>query len=466
MSGMRVRRNDLEKNTIKELWKLGAPTILEQALQTAVVYVDTAMVGHISATASAAVGLTTTINWLLNGIFFSVSVGMLSFISRYTGSGEKEKAHRISAQALWVLLGLAFIETIIALWISPVLPKWMGADKEIWHDASLYFFIVSCPLLLRGASIIFGNVLRANKDSKTPMYVNVGVNLLNILLNQLLIGSETVIHTGELIIRIPGMNFGVAGAAIATAISQSLGGIILFAATMKNPLTTLKGQRKKPDWANLKDCFSVALPLMGERLVMGSGYIMFSALVAGLGTLSTAAHAIALTIEEAFYVPGYGVQTAVSTFSGNAAGKGSEEELNAVVKAGLRIAVSIMSIMSVFLFIGATGIMGVFSTDTEVIELGASVLRIVAVSEPLFAVLIIYEGVFHGIGETKIPFFFAIFTMWGIRNFMSWFLIRWFDAGLKAVWVCMVMDNVCRCILLVLLYKTKKWKKKRKVNGK
>ena len=462
MSGTWIKRNDLEKDTVKELWKLGAPTILEQALQTAVVYVDTAMVGHISAAASAAVGLTTTINWLLNGVFFSISVGMLSFISRYMGSGEKEKAHRISAQAVWVLLGLAFIETIIALWISPVLPKWMGANKEIWHDASLYFFIVSCPLLFRGAIIIFGNVLRANKDSKTPMYVNIGVNLLNILLNQLLIGSETVIHTGGLNVRIPGMNLGIAGAAIATAVSQSIGGIVLFTATMKNPLTTLKGQRKKPDWENLKDCFSVALPLMGERLVMGSGYVVFSALVAGLGTLSTAAHAIALTIEEAFYVPGYGVQTAVSTLSGNAAGRGSEEELNAVVKAGLKIAVSIMSVMSVFLFTGAMGIMKIFSSDMKVVELGASVLKIVAVSEPLFAVLIIYEGVFHGIGETKVPFLFAIFTMWGIRNFMSWFLIRWFAAGLKTVWVCMVMDNVCRCILLVFLYKSKKWKKKMK----
>lgn len=68
-----------------ELWDLGAPTILEQALQTIVAYVDTAMVGQIGAIASAAVGLTTTVNWLLNGILFAVSMGMLSFIAQYTG---------------------------------------------------------------------------------------------------------------------------------------------------------------------------------------------------------------------------------------------------------------------------------------------------------------------------------------------------------------------------------------------
>lgn len=70
----------LKNSKMHELWDLGAPTILEQALQTIVAYVDTAMVGQIGAIASAAVGLTTTVNWLLNGILFAVSMGMLSFI--------------------------------------------------------------------------------------------------------------------------------------------------------------------------------------------------------------------------------------------------------------------------------------------------------------------------------------------------------------------------------------------------
>ena len=78
----------MKNSKMHELWNLGAPTILEQALQTIVAYVDTAMVGQISAIASAAVGLTTTVNWLLNGILFAVSVGMLSFIAQYTGEGD------------------------------------------------------------------------------------------------------------------------------------------------------------------------------------------------------------------------------------------------------------------------------------------------------------------------------------------------------------------------------------------
>ena len=155
------KEDNLKDTKMHELWSLGAPTILEQALQTVVAYVDTAMVGRISAIASAAVGLTTTVNWLLNGILFAVSVGMLSFIAQYTGEGNMEAAHRTSAQAIWVISGLGLIETVIALAISPVLPMWMGASREIWGDASAYFFIVNCPLILRGSLIVFGNVSKS-----------------------------------------------------------------------------------------------------------------------------------------------------------------------------------------------------------------------------------------------------------------------------------------------------------------
>ena len=126
----------LKNSKMHELWDLGAPTILEQALQTIVAYVDTAMVGQIGAIASAAVGLTSTVNWLLNGILFAVSMGMLSFIAQYTGQGDLEAAHHTSAQAIWIIFVFGVIETVIALAISPVLPMWMGASQEIWRDAS------------------------------------------------------------------------------------------------------------------------------------------------------------------------------------------------------------------------------------------------------------------------------------------------------------------------------------------
>lgn len=447
-----------QRNMLRQLWVLGAPTILEQILQTAVGYVDTAMVGALGAGASAAVGLTTTVNWLFNGIFFAVSLGLLSYIARFVGAGAESRARQYAAQGIWILLALGSAETLAALLISPRLPFWLGAEAEICPDASAYFFIVSIPMLLRGSIILYGNILRAFQDTRTPMRINIAVNLLNILLNQLLIGSGTTLQLGSIGISLPGAGLGVPGAAIATAVSQGVGGIVTFLCAMRNPYATLAGQALRPDASLLRDVFQVSLPLVGERLVVGGGYVAFTSIIASLGTISTAAHTIALQVEEAFYIPGYGIQTPVSTLSGNAAGRQDPSELRQVVKAGLTFAVTIMTIMAVFLLLFANGIMGIFTADPQVIRLGAAVLRIVAVSEPLFAIFIILEGVFHGIGETRFPFLTGLFCMWGIRIGFSCAAVSLLRLGLRAVWVCMVLDNIARCLLLTLWYRKGSWK--------
>lgn len=452
------KRNPLAM--LRELWILGAPTIVEQLLQTMVGYVDTAMVGRLGAKASAAVGLTASVNWLFYGIMFAPSLGLLSYIARYEGAGDWERARRASAQGIWLLLFVGIPESLAALAISPWLPGWLGAAQEIRRDASLYFFIISLAMFFRCSMIVFGNILRANKDTRTPMKVNIFVNLLNIVLNQLLIGGTAVITLGSVKLVLPGLGWGIAGAGIATALSTALGGILLFAAAMGNSKTTLKGQPPRPDGTILRNVVTVAMPLMGERLVIGGGYVMFTSIVASLGTVATAAHTIALQVEEAFYIPGYGMQTAVSTLSGNALGERNPEKLSQVVKAGLSFAVSIMALMAVGLFWKAPWIMALFTGDSRVIALGSTVLRIVAVSEPMFAAFIILEGTFHGIGETKLPFLIGLFTMWGIRIGLSWCLVHWLHVGLEIVWVCMIMDNISRCLLLSVWFRRGKWKEK------
>lgn len=120
------------------------------------------------------------------------------------------------------------------------------------------------------------------------------------------------------------------------------------------------------------------------------------------------------------------------------------------------MAVSIMTAMAIGLFCGAEVIIRFFTKDEQVIVLGVSLLRIVAISEPMYAALIIYEGIFHGIGDTKMPFIFAILTMWGIRIGLTWIYIGMFGRDLKMVWFFMIMDNISRCILLWGLYRRRK----------
>ena len=133
---------------------LAWPTMLEQLMQTAVQYIDTAMVGSLGTAATASVGATTTVGWLIGSTISAFGVGFLSFIARAYGAGDKEAASRAVAQAVLVVLITGTVFTILPLSLSGMVPVWMQVDEAIRPLASRYFFILYVPMLPRTASII------------------------------------------------------------------------------------------------------------------------------------------------------------------------------------------------------------------------------------------------------------------------------------------------------------------------
>lgn len=449
-----------DKEALSKIKELAIPSIIEQALATVVMYVDTAMVGAIGVNASAAVGITSTFNWLVHSPLWGFGVGFLAVISQAFGAKEEERAKGAAMHAIYASVGIGLFMMVFTLSIAPYLPIWLGAEEAIQKDASIYFGIIMAPMIFRTFSILFGSVLRAAGDTRTPMIVNVIVNVLNIILNFFLIGNTFVIKFNQISVSIPCAGLGVAGAAIATAISVTLGGIMMFIAYLKNEELSCLGNKLYYDSSLMKSVFKISLPVTMERITHLSGQVVFTSLVAKLGTISMAAHTIALTAEEAFYIPGYGMQAAASTLAGNAVGEQNEEKLMNHSKTIMLLAALAMTFMGAILFIGATRIMMLFTPDSQVVAAGAMALRIVAVSEPIFGVLVILEGVFNGVGDTKVPFIVSTSTMWGIRLLFTYVAIVYLHLGLNAVWICMVIENVTRCLIYVLRFSNIKWRKK------
>ena len=99
------------------------------------------------------------------------------------------------------------------------------------------------------------------------------------------------------------------------------------------------------------------------------------------------------------------------------------------------------------LFICATPLASIFSPDSDVIELAADMLRIVAVSEPLFGLSIVLSGVMRGVGNTRLPFLVVLSGMWGVRVILTPVLLFYAHMDLAGVWVAMVADLMFRGIL-------------------
>ncbi|MDD3410014.1 MAG: MATE family efflux transporter, partial [Eubacteriales bacterium] len=143
------------------IFTLAWPTILEQILQTAVQYVDTAMVSRLGAAATAAVGVTTTINWLIGSSVSALGIGFLAFIAKEFGAKNFERARQASSQVVLAALVSGALFTALALSLSGRIPVWMHAEPDIQGPAAQYFFILSLPMLPRAALILFSTALRA-----------------------------------------------------------------------------------------------------------------------------------------------------------------------------------------------------------------------------------------------------------------------------------------------------------------
>lgn len=442
---------------IPTILTLAWPTMLEQLMQTAVQYIDTAMVGSLGTDATAAVGSTTTVNWLIGSTISAVSVGFLSYIAQANGAGNKDGVKKASSQAVLAVLVCGIFFTALTLSLSGIVPTLMQVDENIRDLSAKYFFILYVPMLARTASIIFGTILRAVGDTKTPMIVGIWVNVINVVLNFFLIYQTRTVEIFSLNITIPGVGMGVLGAAVASAISFAFGGISISAVLWKHPILSPKGQSLKPDKNILKPCLKVALPNAMQRFATSLGYVCFAAMVNSLGEISTAAHTIANTVESAFYIPGYGMQTAAATLAGNAYGAKDKQKIQDLSRMILIIEILLMIVSGSLLFIFAPDMMKIFSKDAQVIMLGSTVLRMVAVSEPFYGVSIIVEGMMQGMGRTMMPFISNIIGMWGIRIVGTFICTQLLSMGLISAWACMIIHNMMLFLMFTIYYLSGRW---------
>lgn len=451
---MKQKKRNFDYAMLGVIFSLAWPTMLEQLMQTAVQYIDTAMVGSLGTQATAAVGATSTVNWLVGSTVSAVGVGFLAYISQAFGAGERTQARKAAAQAVTMTLIIGTLITLITTSLSSFVPVWMQVDLSIRDLASRYFLILYIPMLFRSASIILGTVLRSVGDTRTPMRVGVAVNIINIVLNFLLIYPSREIYG----INVFGMGWGIQGAAAASAVSYAWGGIAITLALFRHPEISPRGQRFLPDWQILKPCFRVTLPNMLQRFGTSLGYVAFASMINALGDVATAAHTIANTVESAFYIPGWGMQTAAAALAGNALGARDEKRLRSLAATILPLEIGLMVVSGGLLFVFAPQLIRIFTRDAQVIALGVTVLRMVAVSEPFYGVPIVIEGMMQGVGRTAAPLVFNLSGMWGVRIAGTYVCTRMLGMGLVAAWGCMIGHNMLLFLLFSVCYASGKWR--------
>ena len=437
------------KSNIRLLLVLAWPAIAEQLLLTMTNYVDTAMIGALSTDATAAVAINSTPVFFLTGLLTAVGVGYSVQLAHSLGARQEKLAQKITQQALLGALCAGSTFMLFTLLLAAWVPKWLGADSVILGDAQKYLFFYALGLPLQTVLAVFSAVLRCAGDTKTPLCLNAGANILNIILNYFLIFPSHTLRLGSRSIPIWGAGWGAAGAAGATAFSTSLMGVccILLLLRRSGAVSLRWNAPCRLDPVITKQAIRLGIPAALERGAVCSGQLLITRMVAALGNTALAANHVAVTAEAISYLPATGISFAATALVGQACGAGEYRLSRQFGKIAGWIGVLSGGAAGVLLFLCAVPLAGIFSPDAAVIALAAHMLRIVAVSEPMFSLSIVLSGVLRGAGNTRTPFLVVLCGMWGVRVILTPVLLFCFHMGLAGVWVAMVADLIFRGIL-------------------
>ncbi len=447
----------------KVILMLAWPTIVEQLLQTAVNYVDTAMVGAIgegATNATAAIGINTSTIWLIMGVMNALAVGFSVIVGRRIGEGNREEAKAVIRQAVLctVVVGLA-ITAVVELIVAPNLAVWMGADAAVRPVAKQYMQIIGSVYLFNTALVVASSILRCSGDTKTPMRFNIMTNILNVVLNFFLIYPTRPVEVLGMTLTIPGAGLGVAGAAAATAAATAFSGACMFRALFRSesPMGISLRDSFRFDGTIVRQAIKLGVPVGLERATISIGQLVMTALISGCGTVALSANQLANTGESLCYMPVFGFSIAATTLVAQSLGAGEKDMAYDFSRWCFRLSVLVMLVTSTAMFIFAPQIMDLFIDDPAVIKLGAQMLRIEAFAEPMLAIGTVAGGVFRGAGDTRWPFYISIVGMWVIRVTMAVILIKVFHWGLAAVWVAMAFDWLARAGISMVRFVRGKW---------
>ena len=454
--------NLLDKSipTWKLIFLLAWPSIIEQLLQTAVNYVDTAMVGSIGTYATAAIGVCQSTLFLLMGVMNATGLGFSVMVARRMGEGRYDEAREVMRQAMLGVLAVGLTLTaLVQLILAPNLPRWMGTEPDVLPHAVTYFRIIGANYLLHTGMLMATNILRCMGDTKTPLKFNILTNLINVCGNFLLIYPTRQLTVFGVTFTMPGAGWGVAGAAAATVTATAFSAICLLSVLFlrKGPLQiSLKDSyRPRPDI--LKQAVHLGVPTFLERATVAVGQIAATAMISGLGTVALASNQLALTGESICYMPIFGFSIAATTLVAQNLGAGDKERAFKQGAWCTWISVAVIFTAGVIQFILSEQIIDLFSNDPAVIALGGKMLRIEAFAESFFAITTVLSGVLRGAGDTKWPFYISLLGMWCLRIPVAYALIHVFGWGLEAIWVCMALDLAVRSALGLWRFYRKKW---------
>ncbi|MGB9738746.1 MATE family efflux transporter [Chloroflexus sp.] len=416
-----VTCTQLEKRVLRLAW----PVIGENVLQTMLGVVDTMLVAALGAVALAGVGAALQVIYVTTAALSALSVGVAVLVAQAYGAGHLTEAGRLARQGLiWsVLIGLPI--TTIGVPLTPALIGLFGLAPDVSLVGIDYLAVTMSTITTLTMMLLIGGVLRGVGDSRTPMLITAFVNLINVIASAALIFGWLGLPV-----------LGAVGSAWGSVIARLIGAVIMGAVLWRgrNGVRAGGDGSWRPQLGVLRKVLQIGLPAALEEVLIIGAFASLTPVVATLGTVPLAAHRVAINVLSLSFLPGIGFGLAATALVGQSIGAQRPTEARIVATIALRWAILWMGgVGMIFLFV-AEGLVRLFNSDPQLVAEGAAAVRIVALTQPAWAVTFALGGALRGLGDTFTPLAISGMVTW-LCVALALLIVTWWIPALWGIWL-------------------------------
>jgi putative MATE family efflux protein len=431
-------------NEARLIFNFAMPMLLGNLFQQLYNIVDTIIVGNfLGKEALAAVGASFPIVFTLISLIIGVASGGTIVIAQYFGAGDHNSVRR-AIHTMYIFLTIASVVlTLVGIPLTEEIFRLIRLPEEIMPEATTYLSIYLSGLLAFFGFNATSAILRGLGDSKTPLYF---------------LAISTFFNIGFDLLFIVVFKWGISGAAVATVISQA--GAFLTAVIYLNRNHKLI-DFDLPNWHFDRKIFwqslRIGLPTGFQHTFVSLGMMAIMAIVNTFGTNVIAGYAAAIRIDSLAILPAMNFSAALATFVGQNIGAGKSGRVKRGLIATLLMSSGVSVVVMAIVIFFKYKLIGMFTNDTEVIRIGGEYLLIVSSFYLLFTAMFKINGVLRGAGDTLIPMFITLTSLWIVRIPFAWIFSR--SMGETGIWWSVPAGWGIGLILSYFYYLTGRWKK-------
>lgn len=437
------------KTLVRKAIKVAWPSTVESFLVAMVSFIDTIMVSSLGSYAIAAVGLTTQPKFLCLTLFISLNIAVSSVVARRKGENDRKRANNTLFQALIITGVLSIIISALAMIFAEPFLRFAGSQSDTHIYAVTYFRVIMGGLIFNVISLVINAAQRGCGNTKIAMRTNLASNFVNIIFNYLLIGGK---------FGFPAL--GVAGAAIATVLGTMVAFVMsIYSISHSDGFLYIKSFKKNLniDKNSFKSLFSVGSSSFVEQIFMRTGFLLYSLIIANLGTSAFAAHQIGMNIINISFSLGDGLAVAGVALIGQNLGKKRPDLAKIYGSICRRIGLMASIMISIIYAILGKDIFKLFTNDPDVLKYSLNIMNFVIIIVIFQIAQAIYGGCLRGAGDTKYTAIVSLISITFVRPSVGWLLTYPLSMGLIGAWFGILTDQIVRFCLTSRRFKSGKW---------